>query len=151
MRRYFADIEIPIQEGSTIFLDIDGTLLGDSEQEVAPETAWEVQNLAKNNRVLLISNNKDKKRNEAIAKNLKVEYLFTSYKKPDKKILQDVPHLETHSIYVIGDKLLVDGLFAKNIGAQFIQVKRVRAKKESMRNTLFYLVDDTLSLFSRFL
>ena len=49
-------------------------------------------------------------------------------------------------LLVIGDKFLTDGLFAKNIGAEFIKAKRKISGQESILIKLINLFDDLLCL-----
>ena len=127
-----------------IFLDIDGTLAYDDRTEVSKEVLKKLEIIKKENRVYLCSNSRNHKRNLKIAEITKIEYLNTNLRKPSKKITHLVKEKEGKRL-VIGDKLLTDGLFAKNIGADFIQVKRLSSGKERTHIKLLYWIEDLIS------
>jgi predicted HAD superfamily phosphohydrolase YqeG len=76
-----------------------------------------------------------------------VHYLKTGFRKPSRRILEHSTDVEMGKILVIGDKFLTDGLFAKNIGADFIKVKRLSSPCESWLLKIVYLFDDLLYRF----
>jgi predicted HAD superfamily phosphohydrolase YqeG len=49
---------------------------------------------------------------------------------------------------VVGDKITIDGLFARRIGAQFIKVDRVVAASDRRSVKVAYLVDDMVSILA---
>ena len=112
-------------QGAVIFLDIDGTLRPDEIEEFEPEVLKKLGELKAQNAVYLVSN-----KNAA--------------KKPSKKATGDVDLIDK-KVIVIGDKFLTDYLFAKNIGAEFIMVRRKISGKESLFVKITYLIDDIIS------
>ena len=127
-----------------IFLDIDGTLAYDDRTEVSKEVLKKLETIKKDNRVYLCSNSRNHKRNRKIAEITETEYLDTDRRKPDKKITHLIKEKEGKKL-VIGDKLLTDGLFAKNIGADFIQVERLKSGNERLYIRLLYFIEDLIS------
>lgn len=112
--------------GAVIFLDVDGTLRPDGDQEMSPEVLKKLAELKAGNEVNLTSNKGNKT------------------KKPSRRAAEGVD-LKGKKAVVIGDKFLTDGLFAKNIGAEFIKVKRKISGRESFFIKLTYLIDDIVS------
>lgn len=123
--RFFEELETP-WSGAVIFLDVDGTLRPDGDQKMSPEVLKKLDELRARNEVLLTSN----KENRA--------------KKPSRKAAEGVNTAGRKAI-VIGDKFLTDGLFAKNIGAEFIKVGRKTSGNESLFVKITYLIDDLVS------
>ncbi len=115
-----------------IFLDIDGTLADDNTLELSEKTLERIRELEVCNQLYLCSNSRNHERNRKVAAIAGVDYIDTDLRKPSKKI----PDLAAHPSYkkrlVIGDKFLTDGLFAKNIKAEFIKVKRIESDKDRL-------------------
>lgn len=145
MRLFFHELDIKGIINMVVIIDIDATIAGDSSLTVSPRASEKIDQLSRHNRVLLLSNKKNRLRNKLLAETLEVEYIETKYRKPNKKILQDINNLQNRPIVVIGDKFLTDGLFAKSIGAKFIKVKRITSSQENIAKKLVYLIDDILS------
>lgn len=104
-------------------MDMDGTLRPDEDLEMSSEVLNKLEELKAKNEVHLTSNKGNK------------------IKKPSRKAAEGVD-LEDKKVIVIGDKFLTDGLFAKNIGAEFIKVKRKISGKEALFVKITYLIDD---------
>ncbi len=137
---FFSKINTSKIKKKFILLDIDGTLTYDAGIEVSDSTKKKVNELKKHNEIVLCSNRNNHQRNRKVANLLNVDYLETDYRKPSKKIL--TTFTTQKPLLVIGDKLLTDKLFAKRIGAEFILVKRIRSKKETLLSKLIYGIDD---------
>ena len=120
--KFFEELETPWQ-GAIIFLDIDGTLRPDGVGDMSLEVLKKLAELRVKNEVRLASNKGGKA------------------KKPSKKVADGV-NLKNKKVIVIGDKFLTDGLFAKNIGGEFVKVKRKISGRESFFVKLTYLIDD---------
>ncbi len=120
--KFFEELETPWQ-GAVIFLDVDGTLRPDGVGEMSLEVLKKLAELRVKNEVHLTSN----KENKA--------------KKPSRKAASGVD-LQNKKVMVIGDKFLTDYLFAKNIGAEFIMVRRKISGRESWFVKLTYLLDN---------
>ena len=82
-----------------------------------------------------------------MADKLNVPLLKTSFKKPNKKVINVLPDHLKKNLIVIGDKVLIDGLFAKNIGAEFIKVRRLTSKNDSFNTKLTYKLDNFVGYF----
>ncbi|OGF64221.1 hypothetical protein A2661_00555 [Candidatus Giovannonibacteria bacterium RIFCSPHIGHO2_01_FULL_45_24] len=123
--RFFEELDTP-WSSATIFLDIDGTLRPDGDREMSPEVLKKLAELKAKNEVHLISN----KSNGA--------------KKPSREAAEGVD-IAGKKVVVIGDKFLTDGLFAKNIGAEFIKVRRKISGRENFFVKVTYLIDDFIS------
>lgn len=131
-----------------IFLDVDGTLTHDGAVEVDARSLKIIEELKKGNTIYLCSNRKKHARNEAIALKADIPYLKTSMRKPNKKIIELIHQKDKKNqkeFLVIGDKWMTDGLFAKNIGAKLLMVKRLRSPKDWWPVKLSYWLDDLLN------
>ena len=145
--KYFWEIAIPELAGHAIILDVDGTLCPDGAQELLPEALTALNQLKAGNEVYLCSNKKLPDRIRKMAENLGVKFLEGPYRKPSKKILQLLPNQSRRSLVVIGDKVLTDGLLARNIGARFIHVASLRSKPETLSLKISYLLDKIAQRF----
>lgn len=143
----FKNLDISQLKGNIIFLDIDGTITSDGHHHVEEEVLSKLKILSQNNKLLFCSNKNNCARNQKISGLIGVQCLDGKYKKPSRKILNLVDNKDGAPLVVIGDKLLTDGLFAKNIGARFIKVKRIFSKEDSFLSKFFYFIDDLLEKF----
>lgn len=141
----FQNLNISGLNGYVIFLDIDGTLVDDNKIELDEATLKKVWELEMNNQLYLCSNSRNHERNRKVGELAGVEYLDTDLRKPSKKILDLVDHAPFKNRLVIGDKFLTDGLFAKNIKAEFVKVKRVESKNDRLYIKFLYWIDDIAS------
>lgn len=141
--KYFSDSNFTEVKNKLILLDIDGTLVRDGGSDLEEKMLNELAKLGRNNKIYFCSNKKDHERNESLAKSAGVHYLRTALRKPSRKILEHIDNVEAKKIVVIGDKFLTDGLFAKNIGAEFIKIKRLTSPSDSWLVRLVYLIDDS--------
>jgi len=143
LNNYFEEAEFNYLGKRTIFLDIDGTLVPDKSLNFDNAVMRQLEKLKKNNRVFLCTNSNDKIRNNQIEKMLGLFIVTHNHKKPSSKIIRELGiDKENKNLLVIGDKFLTDGLFALNIGAQFIKVKRRLSGKESLIIKLINLTDN---------
>ncbi|MEK7208043.1 MAG: hypothetical protein AAB699_00665 [Patescibacteria group bacterium] len=128
--RFFEELAVNFHD-MAVFLDADGTLLPDGEREVSDAARAKVGELKKSNRVCLCINARTSERNEELARSLGVPLLTRRFRKPSAKILCEVPEESRRAErVVIGDKMLVDGVFALRIGARFIRVRRKQSGNE---------------------
>ena len=139
---FFEELKIDFK-GKVVLLDIDGTLLpDDGRYDFEPSVINHVDKLKENNRVFLCTNTNDKIRNTKLAEILKLP-VNRRRKKPNSGILKEFgENLTDQPLVVIGDKFLTDWFFAKNIGAEFIKVKRKISGKESLVIKLINFADD---------
>jgi len=148
MKKYLFT-EIPTQKirGYQILLDIDGTLVADSEKNISKKTLEKIMLLSKHNNVYYCSNSKylrdDLKK--ILSKN--IQSLSLPAKKPRTECLSYLENTENQPLLVIGDKIFTDGLFAKNASAKFILTKRIVSKHDSFKIKLINLVDTILGPF----
>jgi len=143
---YFEEINFDLRN-RIIFLDIDGTLVPDRGLNFDLSVLRQLEKLKAQNRVFLCTNSNDKIRKAKIERLLDLPIVTHRYKKPGSKMLAEL-NLKPRSkeLLVIGDKFLTDGLFAKNIGAEFIKAKRKISGQESILIKLINLFDDLLCL-----
>jgi predicted HAD superfamily phosphohydrolase YqeG len=140
----FLDTRLIIR--STIILDVDGTITADAKTEISAGVARAIQSLAGRNAVYLFSNHSDGVRNRALARDLGLEYIDTPHRKPSRKIIEAIPaHHRVQPMIVIGDKIMIDGLFARRIGAQFIKVGRILSPSDRTLTKVAYFLDDLVS------
>ncbi|MFZ2038567.1 MAG: hypothetical protein WAV11_01340 [Minisyncoccia bacterium] len=151
MKKYFHEIDISSLKNKTIIIDIDGTLVADSEEEIMKENIEKINELAKYNKLFLCSNNNLHSRNISLSKKLNIEFINSPYKKPNKKVIDSIERIYLSGLVVIGDKYLTDGLFAGRIGAVFIKVRRMESSNENLKIKSFNCVDDFLYLLINFL
>jgi 4-hydroxybenzoate polyprenyltransferase/predicted HAD superfamily phosphohydrolase YqeG len=138
---YFSKIDWSAYSGAVVFLDIDGTLVADSECELSADTAQALRVLAQKNTVVITSNGSNRFRAEQLARQFGIEVSPRGIKKPDPAIA--VPFVGTGTrLVVVGDKNVVDGAFARAIGAEFVRVTRVVSGSERISVRLSYVVDD---------
>ena len=136
----FVELDTSSFAESVVILDIDGTLTADG-LEPSPEAMEKVGELALVADVLLCSNGR-RDRTKKIASNLNVAFIHTSHNKPSRRVVEELM-LDDRKVFVIGDKLLTDGLFASNINAIFVPVKRITGG-EDLFTRIIYGVDNIL-------
>ena len=144
---YFKELDFTKWSGKTIILDIDGTITTDGSSDFDPLVLKKIQELSLNNSVFLFSNKKLVDRNNVVAKKLNIPLIYTPFKKPNKKVISRLPEYLKRNLVVIGDKVTIDGLFAKNIQAEFVKVKRLTSKNDSLKTKLVYLLDNFINIF----
>lgn len=134
----FEDLDHASLAGATVFLDVDGTLVADKGETLAPPAIAAVTRLADVTDLYLCSNGNGA-RTKRLAEELGVAAL--------PKLRKPLPHAAVRSItrrertIVIGDKFLTDGLFALMLGAEFIMVESLREAGDSISAQLTYAVD----------
>jgi len=136
------DIEKRNFKNYTILLDIDGVLLSEAENKIAPEIIKRIDKLKQDNDVLIVSNTIFKKRCIYVSLELKIQLVSSPYKKPSAKILPFIKRDKSKPLIMIGDKFLTDGIFAKRIKAEPILIKRRIHKKDNPIITFTYKIDD---------
>ena len=136
----FEEININFKD-KIILLDIDGTLVTDSDIDISESIIKKVLEIKKQNEIYLCTNKRNLERNKKIERILKLKIINSRFKKPNKKILSEFDHDDKKSKIVIGDKFLTDGIFAYRIGAKFIYVKRRSNGKETFFIKIVHLID----------
>lgn len=133
-------------DGATVIIDIDGTLTADGQVALSDSVRARIQELRSRNVVFVFSNHRDMARNEAVATKLECPLIGTVHRKPSRKVLDDLPpHHRYRPLVVIGDKILVDGLFARRVGARFVWVSRVKSSSDRRVVKVSYLLDDLIA------
>jgi decaprenyl-phosphate phosphoribosyltransferase len=135
----FCDLDPEDFHGTTVFLDIDGTLVPDGEETLAPAEAQTLAALTKTAHVYLLAS-KGYHRIPALAKAYGAEAIVTDFMKPSKRIIEGVA-VPRHSRFVIGDKVMTDGWFSSRIGARFVRVARLVDGSESTMVSCLYAAD----------
>src|SRR3989344_3820413 len=98
-----------------------------------PEVAGKIEELKRVNRVFLCTNSNDRIKSNKIEVLLDLPIATYDHKKPSSKILKKLGiRRGGRNLLVIGDKISVDGLFAWNIGSEFIKVERKISGTESL-------------------
>ena len=145
-RRSFEE-SIDAIQNATVLLDVDGTLTPDGSWDLSDSVQQTVLRLKERNEVHIVTNSKNKDRIHSFSKTLRVAIApaGTPAGKPFPSASRDIPR--TRPLVVIGDKLLIDGLFARFIGASFIQVIPKYSGKEPLSLRAVNFVDDVVSYF----
>lgn len=139
--------DIPVNfKNKIVLLDIDGTIVADSlhHMKVLPDTKKKVKELTKYNTVYLCTNKRTKALLSKVEEQLGLKIINTKYKKPNLKILNDIPKSKHKSVIVIGDKMLTDGIFALLARVPFIPVKRKTDGNERLFVKFVYIADTIL-------
>ncbi len=139
---FFHQLDITKLNNYLILLDIDGTIVCDGSEKIEEDAVLKIKELAKNNKLYFCSNKGACKQRENILNLTGVSCLDAPHRKPSKKILRYIENKESLPLLIIGDKYLTDGFFAKNIGAEFIKVKRLKSASDSLFVKLTYLIDN---------
>lgn len=150
MKKYFFEIDGSLISERVILLDIDGTIAFDESEDVSEKSIGMIRALEKNNKVFLLSNNKNRERIAAIEGVTGLKHLSTQKRKPSRKILKAPELVENKKILIIGDKYLTDVLFAKRVGVECLKVRRLSAKKDRLFVKCSFWLDDLASfIFGR--
>lgn len=149
MEKYFKELDVAAWSGKTIIVDIDGTITIDGGLDFDPLVLKKIEAMASANSVFLFSNKQLSARNNIISERLHIPLLKTPFKKPNRKVINGLPDRLKKNLLIIGDKILTDGLFAKNIEADFIKVKRLTSKTDNLKTKLIYMFDDITKYFLR--
>jgi len=151
MLDYFYNIDTSSIKDKTIIIDIDGTLVPDGEEIVEERNIKVIKSLTERNDLFLCSNKSIPARNISVSRQLGIPLIETKFKKPNKKIIYSINNYQLKNFLVIGDKYIKDEIFAKRIGADFIKVRRIRSKKESVLVKIIYVIDDIVYFLKYFL
>lgn len=130
---YFNSIlEIPYQslkeQGvSTLFFDLDNTIIGYDENELTPSQIDFFKELSKSFKVLIISNSGYKRVSTALSKTTLpfIHHAFKPFKRGFRKAIKKIDS-KKDEIVVIGDQLLTDIYGSHRIGLKNSLVKSVK-------------------------
>lgn len=150
--KLFRDLDLSWIKNAVVVLDIDGTLLADNKfgdgkdpsavNAVDDATLAKARELGGRNQVYLVSNGKNHERCEHIASQIgNVKYHPTDFYKPNPKCVKGILPQDERPVFVIGDKVLTDGLLALRIDAPFIQVASLRTTSESNLVKIAHSID----------
>jgi putative flippase GtrA/predicted HAD superfamily phosphohydrolase YqeG len=131
--------------GGTVLLDVDGTIVADRMEDIAPADLEALFQLAKSNSVYLCTNAKDPDRIVRLSKRLGVSYAPVPADKPGIAFLKDIPMSEP--VVIIGDKVLTDYIVGKKIGARIILVERKTGPNDPFHTKAGYVADDISFFF----
>lgn len=152
--QYFEDMNFEQLRNHLIFLDVDGCLLADNTDKLNEPTRNVINSLIKKNSLVLCTNSRNQIRNKQIEKFTMLLIVNKKNKKPSAKILSELELLNLPDDYlqlkktVIGDKFLTDGRFAKNIGADFIKVRR-KTGEDRLVIRFINMIDDLLFIIMK--
>ncbi len=138
--KHFFELSTETLAGTTVILDVDGTLLADGASLLDPRTQEMLSKLSDIADVYLCSNAESPERLHTLIAGTRAKVTTSPYKKPDSRVLAHVPY-DRHTCLVIGDKHLTDELLAINCGMRFLKVARIRGEKERIFVRLAYLLD----------
>lgn len=145
-RRPLELLDVRAIKNATVIIDIDGTVTADGRTECSNGTLRVIRSLASQNTVYLLSNHRDSIRNRAVARRVGLACIETPHRKPSRKVLVSLPTAHRQRrVIVIGDKSVVDGLFAWRIGAHFIKVARIVSPEDRIITKVAYFLDDVIS------
>jgi len=143
MEKYFKDTDFSNIQNHIVLIDIDGTLVSDGEENLDKEILTKLKELEnQGNTIYFCSNKNIPGRKNEFTKLTSIPFTSSKFRKPNKKIATLVENKEKKPLTVVGDKILVDGVFAKGIGAKFIKVKRLIVSRDSVINRVVYALDD---------
>ena len=146
---FFTKTRFPSTPRSFLVIDIDGTLVTNGAYIVGETTHNTLSWLKKCHIICLTSNNKNRKRNEAIA--LTLGFPYVAGIKPFGKITNAVRAINSARlpIIVVGDRYSTDGLLARRLKGVFIPVKSLRNGNESWHTKIAYVLDAMIARIMR--
>jgi predicted HAD superfamily phosphohydrolase YqeG len=110
-----------------VALDVDGTIVADSEDSVSPAVLAQVRAMkAACNEIQLCSNSRRPDyaaRLNRLAAQLEITVCPVPFRKPSTSAVAALDR-KSRALIVIGDKDLTDGLLARRVSARFIKVRR---------------------------
>lgn len=143
----FQDLDEHAFAGALVVLDVDGTLTNDKGDSVSQGVREKLGRLSKVAEVRLFSHGLPE-RTRMLADAHGVHFLESSYRKPSRRVVEGLER-QGRRMVVIGDKMLTDGLFAANIGAEFVPVQRIRHADDGWYARFVYFLDDVASYAMR--
>jgi len=145
--RTFLELEESDYKNALILIDVDGTVVSDRGDLLSPEAREKLRSFASCSEVFLCSNALPE-RTRSFADECGIQCVTTEHRKPSRQVAEDID-IGDRNLIVIGDKALTDGLFASNIGAEFVMVRRLRGSGESMLARFAYALDAAAHPFLR--
>jgi decaprenyl-phosphate phosphoribosyltransferase len=148
MRPFFRELVTSDFAGQHILLDLDGTLLCDGERKLLSPEEHALRKLSAVAGTVVIVSNNPRGRESELASAYNVTVLQSRFRKPSPRVLDDLPDKKSDWV-VIGDKVLTDGWFARNIGAAFVHVRPLTNKEDSLFVSVSYTVDAVAAFLLR--
>lgn len=143
----FIEIDERKLQGAILLIDIDGTITHEGNLSIDPPALQKLRSLKAHCDVYLCSNG-SVERTRALANDTGVSYIESVHRKPSRRVVEKIDKADKR-VVVIGDKAMTDGLLAVNIGAEFLQVKRLRHLNDSFITRIIYLVDNFAGILFR--
>lgn len=140
-RSFFKDLPEARLQDRIVILDVDGTLVGDGEDDMDEDTKQKLTLLSQSAQVYLFSNANRAERLRKLVENTNVHVVVSPHKKPNPRVLDSVPALSNSTRVVIGDRYLTDGLLAILTHSEFMCTRRVRTHRERLFVRFLYLLD----------
>lgn len=148
--RTFAQLDGSVYTGKIIILDVDGTLTHDTGSVLEENVASALRSLSDVAHVHLVSNG-PRERTQQMAALYNVSHIDSEHNKPSRRVMEKFAGPKHGDITVIGDKAITDGLFAANIGADFVHVSHVRHADDPWFVRATYVLDRIAGIFIRVL
>ncbi len=139
----FEDLDEHALSGALVILDVDGTLLPDKGDVLERHVGEKVRRLAQTTELFLFSNG-HRERTRSLAKEYGAGFIDSTHSKPSRRVIEGIAR-DGKRLIVIGDKSVTDGLFAANVGAEFVPVRRIRHAGDGAAIRLIYIMDDIAS------
>lgn len=140
---YFVDLDERTLSGALIIIDVDGTLTSDKNRTIDPPVREKLRALGGLGEVYLFSHGLPE-RTRMLADENGVHFLESTHRKPSRRVIEKLES-QGKRLVVVGDKSLTDGLFAANIGARFVPVRRIRHEHDDLYVRITYALDDAAS------
>jgi uncharacterized protein len=116
-----------------LVLDVDSTIVGDSETEISPEVRQWVDVTRHDINIWLISNNFSDRRIQSIAESLNLPYRSRAGK-PSRRIVRqalEAMGLKASEVGMVGDRLFTDTIAGNRLGMFTILVEPIDNKTSS--------------------
>jgi uncharacterized protein len=116
-----------------LILDVDDTIIGDSETEVSPEVRQWIDAMRHDINIWLISNNFSNRRIQGIAESLNLPYRCRAGK-PSRRTVRkalEAMELQPSAVGMVGDRLFTDVIAGNRLGMFTILVQPIDNKKSS--------------------
>lgn len=116
-----------------LILDVDNTIIGDSETEVSPEVRQWIDTTRQDHIIWLISNNFSNRRIQGIAESLNLPYRSRAGKPSRRTVRQalDSMELQSSEVGMVGDRLFTDVIAGNRLGMFTILVQPINNKESS--------------------
>ena len=116
-----------------LVLDVDNTIVGDSETEVSAEVNQWIETMRHDCSIWLISNNFSDRRIKGIAESLNLPYRSRAGK-PSRRIVRqalEAMELQPAEVGMVGDRLFTDVIAGNRLGMFTVLVQPIDNKKSS--------------------